>query len=239
MERIRYERKDGVGLVTLDDGKANAMQGEFIEALGRLLDSAEKDAEVGALVLTGRPGFFSAGLDLKVLPTLPGGALREVLIGFFRTMLRVHAFPKPVVAAVNGHALAGGCVLALACDQRLGAEGSYRVGLSEVAVGIALPSVVIELASPALNPVRRREAMLFGRVYDPAGAREVGFLHELCPPEALLERALSAAAALAALPGAAFVETKRRLTAATLQRGYEAIEKDIDGMVVPSSPFGS
>src|SRR5204863_9086655 len=124
--------RGAVGVITLDDGKANAIQAQFLEGLRDALDRAEGDPEVGAVVIGGRAGMFSAGLDLKVLPALPRAEMRTTCLLFGHAMLRDYEFPKPVVAAVTGHALAGGCVLLLTCDFRLGAAGPYRIGLHEV-----------------------------------------------------------------------------------------------------------
>src|SRR5882724_5165267 len=106
-DRISYAVDGNVARITLDDGKVNAMSLPFFEALGAALDRAERERP-GAVIITGRPGVFSAGLDLKLLPTLGAAELRTTLITFARTMLRVFLFPIPTVAAVGGHAIAGG-----------------------------------------------------------------------------------------------------------------------------------
>ena len=237
MERVRYERQGAVGVVTLDDGKANAIQDEFLAGLGAALDRAQADDEVGALLVAGRPGCFSGGLDLKTLPALPRAALRATCRRFGEGMLRLAAFPKPVVAAVSGHALAGGCVLLLCCDFRLGAAGPFRIGLNEVAIALPLPTFVIELARDALAPAALHEALLTGRAYDPEAAVRAGYLHEVHAAEALFDRALERAQALASLPGAAFAETKRRVKAEALRRGAATNEAELGAFF--AGPFAA
>jgi len=117
-EPIRYEKTDSVARIGLDDGKANAMSVPWFDALGAALDRAEADG-AGAIVIAGRAGFFSGGLDLKLLPTLSKDELRHLSESFARVMLRVHGLGIPTVAAVTGHAIAGGAVLAMACDARV------------------------------------------------------------------------------------------------------------------------
>src|SRR6059058_2622232 len=165
-DRISYAVDGNVARITLDDGKVNAMSLPFFEALGAALDRAERE-KPGAVVLTGRAGYFSAGLDLKLMPTLAPDELQRMLLSFGRTMLRVFTFPIPTVAALSGHAIAGGAMLAFACDLRLMAEGPFRLHLNEVAIGLALPSWAIVLAQAAIPPRRHTEAILHARAFSP------------------------------------------------------------------------
>src|SRR6185503_13726107 len=126
-------------------GKVNAMAMPFFEGLNAALDRAERE-KPGAVVVAGRPGYFSAGLNLKVLPTLAPDDFRRTMLTFGRTMLRVFTFPIPTVAAVTGHAIAGGAMLAFACDLRHVADGQFRIHLNEVAIGLTLPTWAIMLA---------------------------------------------------------------------------------------------
>ena len=152
---VTYEAGERIARIALDDGKVNAMSLGFFEALGAALDRAERERP-GAVIITGRPGVFSAGLDLKLLPTLGAAELRTTLITFARTMLRVFLFPIPTVAAVGGHAIAGGALLMFACDLRVAADTAARLRLNEVAIGLALPSWAILIARSAIPPARTR-----------------------------------------------------------------------------------
>jgi enoyl-CoA hydratase len=228
MQRVHYERRDDVALVRIDDGKVNAIQDEFLTQLGDALDRTLADESARALVLVGRPGYFSAGLDLKVLPELPRAELRRVGVAYGRLMLRLHGFPRPVVGVATGHALAGGCVLLLACDRRIGAGGPFKIGLSEATIGVPLPAFVVEMARGALLPSALPEALLAGRAYDPESARAVGYLHEVCDPAAALGRGLALAREIGWLPALSYRQTKQRLKAPALEQAAKTTEADVD-----------
>src|SRR2546426_2721338 len=150
MPTVRSEdRAEGVRLLTLDRPPANAITPELLNDLSSALEAAREDNAVRAVVLTGAGRFFSAGLDLRgdidfqavAAPTAgtdPFSALRRCLLSFLR-------FPKPTVAMLQGHAIAGGLILVLACDYRLGADGEYRIGLNEVAIGASFPRAASEI----------------------------------------------------------------------------------------------
>jgi len=226
-DTIAYAVTGNVAQVTLDDGKVNAMGPAFFAGLGAALDRAEKERP-GALVITGRAGFFSAGLDLKLLPTLPPDELRQAMLAFGQTMLRVFTFPIPTVAAVTGHAIAGGAMLMFACDLRHVAEGPFRIHLNEVAIGLPLPSWAIALAHSAIPPRWHSEAILHARAYAPAEALERGIVDGVAPPERLLEQARAAAAPLAALDQAAYATSKARHRAMAVRWATELLEPEID-----------
>jgi enoyl-CoA hydratase len=223
---IRYAARDGVAEITLDDGKVNAMALAFFTGLGEALDRAERE-RVRAVVIAGRPGVFSAGLDLKVMPTLAPEDLRRTLLAFGRTMLRVFTFPVPTVAAVSGHAIAGGAILAFACDLRVVAEGPFRIHLNEVAIGLALPSWAIVLAESAIPPRRRTEAILHARAYSPDEAAERGIVDAVARPAgAVVEQARAAAAPLAALDQAAYAVSKARQRARAVEWANGLLETE-------------
>src|SRR5207247_9181060 len=125
-DTIRYQVSDNVAQITLDDGKVNAMALAFFEGLNAALDRAERERP-GAVVIAGRAGVFSAGLDLKLLPTLPPAELARTVVAFGRILLRVFTLPSPTVAAVTGRPVCRGPVLAFACDLRFMAEGPFRL----------------------------------------------------------------------------------------------------------------
>src|SRR5262245_17875197 len=148
---MEIEQREEVALIRLRAGKANAMDQPFLRGLIRLIDELAT-SRAGAAVLTGYEGYFSAGLAIPSLIGLQRDELRSFLSLFEEAMRRVLECPLPVVAAVNGHAIAGGCVLALQCDVRLMADGPGRIGLNEVQLGIGLPASVIEPLRLQLPP---------------------------------------------------------------------------------------
>lgn len=204
------ERRGSVAVITMDDGKVNAQNGAMMGALEAAFDEAEA-SDAAAVVLTGRPTIFSAGLDLKRLPALPRDEMLAFTDRYFAFMARAFTFPKPLVCAVGGHAIAGGSVLLMTGDRRLGARGDYRLGLTEVAIGIPLPPVVVALARAGLSRRAEDEALLHGSTFDPARGAEVGYFHALVEPGDLLEVAVADAARLGNLPGRAYRQTKALL----------------------------
>ncbi|MBI4817039.1 MAG: crotonase/enoyl-CoA hydratase family protein [Deltaproteobacteria bacterium] len=222
---ISYELKEGVARLRLDDGKANAMNGTLLGELEECLARATSDD--AAIVIEGRPGFFSGGLDLKTLPTLDESALISVLKTFGRVMLGIFDFPGPVVAACTGHAIAGGSVLLLACDERIGARGAFRLGLNESQLGLTLPKFVIEMARASIAPAALRRLAVLGDLLDPARALELGLLHELTEPDLVVRRAIERATALAAIPRAAYAGNKRHVHGVMA----EFVDREIDGFL--------
>src|SRR5438093_8235698 len=226
-EPVTYMLDDGIGLITLDDGKVNAMALPFFDALNAGLDRAERE-KPPTVIITGRPGMFSAGLNLKLLPTLPPDELRTTMLAFGRTLLRVFTFPIPTVAAVSGHAIAGGAMLAFACDLRFMADGAFRLHLNEVAIGLVLPTWAIMLAQAAVPPRRHTEAILHARAYSPEEAPEQHIVHEVVrPAERVVPAARAAAGPLAALDQTAYAISKARHRAMAVRWAAEQLETEI------------
>lgn len=230
MPEVVFERSERVAVLTFDDGKANAFRPSTLEALACALDAAEA-SDVGALVLAGRTGFFSGGLDLKVLPTLDRAAQQAMFDRYARLMLRLWTFPCPTVAAVGGHALAGGAILALTADVRLCVDGPYRFGLTEVSIGLPLPTFGVELARAAVSGPVLTEATAHGRAWSLADARRCGFFESAHSAEALLPEALERARGLSRLGRAPYARTKRALVADGLARAEAALAQEIPGFL--------
>ncbi len=228
-ESIRCEFHDRVARITLDDGKVNAMALPFFEGLNAALDQVERERP-GAAVIAGRPGVFSAGLNLKVLPALPPDEFKRTMLAFGRTMLRVFTFPVPTVAAISGHAIAGGAMLAFGCDLRVMAEGPFRLHLNEVAIGLALPTWAIMLAQSAVPPRFHIEAILHARAYAPAEALERHLVHAVASPERVVEEAHAAAAPLVTLDHTAYAISKARHRAMAVEWALARLESEIGAL---------
>jgi len=227
MTRVTVEIHHQIAIITMDDGKANVQQDAFFNQLDVALDRAEQP-DVQAVVLTGRTGFFSGGLDLKTLPTLSNEGLKHTVARFAEVVARLYAFPKPVVAAVTGHAIAGGAVLLLTADHRVGPAGAaIKIGLNEVAIGIALPEFVLQITDQVLSQRHKYAATVFGRVYGPDDAVDVGFLQETVPPSEVLSAAKQRAQALGSLPAAAFQLTKARTRGTLDTSAGSAFEEEL------------
>jgi enoyl-CoA hydratase len=198
---------DGVAVVTLDDGKMNAVSHEVVDGLHAALDRALADA--GAVCIRGNDRALSAGFDLKVMQAGDLDAVVKLVNAGGELLLRLFVHPQPTVVAVSGHALAAGALLVLACDTRIGTEGGAKVGLNETAIGMALPEFAYELAAARLSKRYLTRAAVQAEIFDPAGAVAAGYLDRLEPD--CVGAALAEARRLAALPVAAYAGTKRSL----------------------------
>ncbi len=214
---MRLEHVDEVAVLHMDAGKANAVNQDFLAAIyARLDELVETDAR--ALVLTGYDRFFSAGLDLVGLLPLDRHAMYEMIEDFHATMVRVFALPLPVVAAVNGHAIAGGCVLAMQADYRVLARGRVRFGLREPVLGVGLPHCVVESLRVQVPTEHLLEVSAEGRLYAPEEALERGLVQELADPDDVLPRAIEKARELGAIPAVAYAHVKSQLRGPALER---------------------
>lgn len=173
MKKLQYQIKDGLCSIQLDDGRVNAMNLDFFMELHEALDQAEK-FRCRAVSFRGREGLFSAGLDLKYMPTLEPKAQARFSQTFARTILRVFTFPIPTVAAVTGHAIAGGAILAFACDRRIILAGDYRVQMNEIKNRMALPNWMSLICATAVPAHRLTELTLHARAYNPEEAVAAG-----------------------------------------------------------------
>ena len=205
-----------IHLIRLEYGKANAIDGRFLSSLDQELDRGLESGKK-AVVVTGRERFFSAGLDLRALPDG-----REEMASFIDEFEKLNRklleFPLPLVTAVNGHAIAGGCILASTGDVRIGASGVYQIGVSEVTLGIVFPASAFEIMRATLAPPFVPDVLLGGKLLDPQQAVEAGILHRLVPPEELLIEAEAAARELGEKPPIAFRHSKLALRAPILER---------------------
>ncbi|MBW2463221.1 MAG: crotonase/enoyl-CoA hydratase family protein, partial [Deltaproteobacteria bacterium] len=215
-----------IAVIRMDDGKANALSPAVVVGLDEAFSRAEADADVKAVVLAGRPGKFSAGFDLKVMMSGPQAARDLVMAGggFF---MRLYAFPKPVVAAVSGHAIAGGVLLAASCDVRIGIAGDFKLGLNEVQAGMPVPILAHKLARDRLDPRHLTEAVLFSRLYDPEAAKDVGWLDLVVDGSDLEAEAMKVAGQLSQLPAGPYARTKESLRRETIAYVLATVEEDI------------
>jgi enoyl-CoA hydratase len=229
------DRDGGVRLLTLDRTPANAEDETLLADLGMALADARADDAVRAIVLTGAGVFFSAGFDLAA-PRRDEAAAERIRHLFRATHLALLGLPKPTVAMVNGHAIAGGLVLALACDYRLGLDADYRVGLNEVAIGASYPRVAFEIVRLRLTPARASELLLGAALYPASEAIRLGLVDELLPADRLEATVFRRAARLGAFPREAYAHTKQALVAETVAHvEAEAPEEAARGAAVWST----
>lgn len=213
---IHITKNQRVAIVRLAHGKANAFDLELSVALRSAFDDVRTSSSA-AVVVTGQGSMFSAGVDL--VRVINGGAayVREFLPALSAALEAVFLFPKPVVAAVNGHAIAGGCILACAADYRVMADGTGRIGVPELRVGVPFPTVPLEILRFSV-PAHLEGLVYGGATFTPDDALEHGIVDTTAEPDELVATAVAAAEQLAALPPVVFELTKRHVRAPARQR---------------------
>jgi len=229
---VTYTLEGTTAVVQMDDGKANALSGAMITALSDALSRAETEAS--AMVLVGRPDRFCAGFDLRVMMSSPEAAL-DLLERGSDLLMKLYAASVPLVVACTGHALAGGALVLLTGDHRVGAAGAFRIGLNEVSIGMPVPVLAMELARDRLLPTELARATLLAQIYAPEAAANAGYLDEVVPAAELLPRAKEEAARLSALARSAFQATKTRLRGKTITHIRETLQDDMRSLMMPTT----
>lgn len=237
MSTVRIDdHKGGVRLLTLERPPANAINHSLLTDLSLALDDARRDNAVRALVFTGAGKFFSGGFDLAA-PDLKGESIRLLLELYRDTHLRLLTLPKPTIAMVNGHAIAGGLILVLACDFRLGFRGDYNIGLTEVAIGASFPKTAFEIVRLRLTHAHASELLLTAAQYPAIEGLRLGVVDELLPPDTFEATVLRRAAELGAFPREAYAHAKAALVAEAVARvEAEPIEEALRGIAVWMTP---
>jgi enoyl-CoA hydratase len=215
---VSYTLDGAVATIAMDDGKVNAMSLQMQAELGQALDRAQADR--ASVVLAGRKGVFSAGFDLPVLGAGGEPALK-MLAGGFELARRLLTFPTPVVAACSGHALAMGVFLLASVDYRIGADGAFKIGANEVAIGMVLPRAAVEICRARLAPPHYGRALVSAEIYRPAEAVAAGFLDQVVAEEQVLAEAQATALKLSKLAMKAHAACKL-LAREPLLRGLDA-----------------
>ncbi len=211
MKKISYTIENNRAEITMDDGKANAMDFNYFEELNSALAAIESSGSK-AVIIKGRQGFFSGGLDLKLLATLAPNDIARLAETFARAMLRVFLYPIPTIAVCTGHAIAGGAMLAFACDRRYIIDGNYRIQMNEHAIGIPLPSWMLLIGQSSIPAGVLAEALLHAKAYTPREAHGAGIFHGLLDNGADIAASLdNEVNALMGLHLNAYSITKRRL----------------------------
>ena len=223
-ELVTYHRTDSISTISMDDGKVNVFSIPMLRALHQAFDHAERDGTV--VLLTGRPGYFSAGFDLRVLAGPPEDVVSLLRLGATLAE-RILSFPAPVAVACTGHAFPAGAFLLMAADTRVGADGPFKLGLNEVRIGLTLPWFAVVLARHRLTPAHFDHAAVTGAMFDPQAAREAGLLDAVVPPHELDSVAMAAAQDLTTLDRGAHAATKLRVRQPVLAELRSSIESEL------------
>ena len=228
---LNTEMHGDVAVVRFDDGKANVLSLAASQELLGQLDALEDEAK--AVVLAGREGFFSAGFDLKVMQGGDADATREMIASGVDLFLRLYTYGLPVVAACTGHALAAGAIVLMCSDVRIGADGSFKIGLNEVAAGMPVPAFLAEIASDRLSRRHYSHATMLARLYSPSEAVDAGFLDEVAGDgEAAVETAAAQAAAFAeTLHQKSFRTTRKIVRGGAAERIKGSLSEDIASLM--------
>ena len=218
MEYIEIEREGAVAVMRINRPPVNAINLEVVREAEDALAFLANDDSVSAVIITGTGSSFTAGLDLKAVPRYAPPEQRALIESINRVITAVYSFPRPTVAAINGHAIAGGFIIAVSCDYRVCADGPFLFGVSEVRAGITFPVSTIEVLKAELRPDAARTMILTGALAGPADMLGAGTFDEVVPPDQITARAMEVATELAALPRQGYDDIKHQIRGDTIDR---------------------
>lgn len=218
-----------VALITLDDGKANALSRSMIADVRAALTAAEADPNCIAAVIAGREGRFCAGFDLSVMKAGDASEVTAMVADGGELVRHIYGATVPVVIACTGHALAAGALMLLGADIRVGADGPFKVGLNEVAIGMTLPDWAYTIARERISKRHLQRSIVNARLTDPATAVDVGFLDRVVSADQVVAAAIEEAGALAALDAKAYARMMREFRGETLVTMGDQIVADRNG----------
>ncbi len=209
MSTITFEVDDSVGILALDNGPKNPITSEMVHEITDMLNDVRSSSDIRGLVMASRgERFFSIGLDLPQLIDLERDDFAAFFNSFNRLCIDLYSLPVPTIAAVNGHAIAGGCILALCCDQRYASNGRLLMGLNEVKLGVPLPYPTDRMLHQLVGARNAYEIAASGDFYGPEPLLKMGFVDKIIDPELLMEKAVSRARELGACPGGGLSKIK-------------------------------
>ena len=221
-ELATLESNGDVSIITLDDGKVNVFSPDMIEQLNIILDKVPEDK--GAILIQGKEGMFSAGFDLKVMQGGDTEAMSKMAAGGFKLLARVYSFPRPVVVACSGHAIALGAFLLCCADYRVGAKGEYIVQANEVRNNMSIPTPILEISKSRISKAHWYRAILNAEAYNIEDSIEAGYLDEVVEATNLSNRAMEVANDLATLDHPHYKMTKELDQKATLDKILSSIQ---------------
>ncbi len=225
-EKLTIDRNDDVVILTMDDGRANALGPDLSGALSAAISEASADESVAAIVLAGREGRFSGGFNLDIIASGDASATLSMVADGGSLVRQLYGCDVPVVAACTGHAVAAGALLLLGCDVRIGPDAPVKIGLNEVAIGMTLPRWALIIAAERLSKRHLQRSVVNARLLDGAGAVNAGFLDEAVDPDAVLDAAIAEAKSMSALDRGAYIKTVEAVRSGPLAAMDEALVSD-------------
>jgi enoyl-CoA hydratase len=221
---VKYQSTENYVIITLNNGKVNAISSLVIDGLNDCLDKASKENKV--VIITGKSGFFSAGYDLKEM-TSSSESAKELVTKGSQLSLKMLSFSQPIIIACSGHAIAKGAFLLLSADYRIGVEGSFKIGLNEVQIGMTMHNAGIAIANARLSNVYLNRSVNNAEMYAPKNAITAGFLDLVVPESDLLSKAFEVATMFSNLNKKAHLQTKLKVRAVHLESIKKAIALDL------------
>lgn len=231
---VTTEQRGRVLLVTMDDGKVNALSAQTIADIRRAVEHAEETDGIGAVVLTGRDGKFCAGFDLGVMRGDDIQAMANLVSDGGDLVADLYGAKVPVIAACNGHALAAGALILLGCDLRIGADIDCKIGLNEVAIGMVLPDWAFTIGGERISKRHMSRAIPLATITDARGAVDAGYLDEVVAAESVIETAVQRAEALCDLHPKAYALTVQKMRGELVRAMHEQAQKDRDAGSTPN-----
>ncbi len=231
MNTLKVTIKDRLAIITLDRGRSNSLNREMITELMELFSQIEADPTIGGVMITGKDKFFSAGLDLIELYNYSEEEAKSFWHLFLAFNAKITAFKKPLVAAINGHSPAGGCVICLACDARIMADGKYIIGLNEVPVGIIVPNVIYKSYSYWLGEAVATRSLLEGKLFSPEEAKQVGLVDELVEQERILTVSEKVVRKYMAFEPNTWQQSKLNIRKDLIEHAHKDQSKDLENML--------
>lgn len=225
-EKLTIDRDDDVVILTMDDGRANALGPDLSGALSAAVGEASADESVAAIVLAGREGRFSGGFNLDIIASGDASATLSMVADGGSLVRQLYGCDVPVVAACTGHAVAAGALLLLGCDVRIGPDAPVKIGLNEVAIGMTLPRWALIIAAERLSKRHLQRSVVNARLLDGAGAVNAGFLDEAVDPDAVLDAAIAEAKSMSALDRSSYIKTVEAVRSNALAAMDEALQSD-------------
>ena len=217
------KKEDDISIITLDDGKANVFSPEMSNQLNACLDQV--DTESGCLIITGREGMFSAGLDLKTIQSGDVDRIVEMSSRAFKLLARIFSFPRPVIAACSGHGIALGTFLICCCDYRIGIKGDYMLGANEMRTNMVIPTPILELIKFRVNDSHKYRAVLGAEMYNFNQAQEAGLIDDVVEIDNLMTAARDKAKDLATMGHPSYTMTKELFIAEPMAKINEALKE--------------
>jgi enoyl-CoA hydratase/carnithine racemase len=232
MEFVQAQKRDGIATLTLARGKVNAINGPVVEEIRASLKSLEHDPEAKSVVLTGAGKFFSFGFDVPEFLSLDKAQFTQFLTSFTDLYTYLFLYPKPVVAALNGHTVAGGCMLALACDYRVMVMGKARMSLNELGFGASVFAGITEMLRFTVGSANATKVLYSGSMYSAEEAKSIGLIDEVAGEPDLMNAAFKMASTLGSKHPPAFAGIKsllrRTIAEDMIRRERESIREFVD-----------